>query len=230
MWGELLFLAGAYVLGALPLVYALGRLKGVDLRLAGTRNVGGGNLWRMGGPLVGAGGGLGDVAKGVIAIAGGIWLDFSPLVVGLGGLATVAGQSWSVFLRFGGGRGNSTALGVALAWIPGELLVALIPLLVAILVWGLPHLFNPSIPLGRRLLFIRGPSRSIPLGMFLTFALLPLVAWRWGEVPAVTQALVAIFCLILLRRLTAGVRDDLRLGQGVGRILLNRFFFDRGAV
>lgn len=227
MWPEVLFIIGAYILGSLPLVYTLGRLRGVNLHTAGTGNVGGGNLWRTAGPLAGAMGGVGDIAKGIITVAGGIWLGFPPLLVGLGGMAAIAGQSWPIFLKFRGGRGNGTALGVALAWIPGELFIAIIPLLVATLHFGLTHLFNPTIPLRQRLKFMRSPSRSIPLGMFLTFALLPILAWRFGEAPPVPQMLVAMFCLIVLRRLTVGLRR-LRWGWGMGRILLSRFFFDRG--
>ena len=227
VWRELLFIAGAYILGSLPLVYTLGRLKGVNLHTAGTGNVGGGNLWRTAGPLAGAVGGVGDIAKGVITVASGVWLGFPPLVVGLGGLAVIAGQSWPIFLKFRGGRGNGTALGVALAWVPGELFIAIIPVLLATMHFGLTHLFNSAVPLRQRLKFMRNPSRSIPLGMFLTFALLPVLALHSGEAPPVPQILVAMFCLMVLRRLTVGL-GRLHWGWGMGRILLGRFFFDRG--
>ena len=62
MWDELVLLLGSYLLGAFPLLYLLGRFRGVDLRQEEDMHIG---LWRKVGRVEGALGIGGDFAKGV---------------------------------------------------------------------------------------------------------------------------------------------------------------------
>ncbi len=62
---------------------------------------------------------LADVAKGVVAVAIARWLlDVPPLFVLAAGLAAVVGHNWSIFLKFSGGKGMATTLGVLVLLMP----------------------------------------------------------------------------------------------------------------
>jgi glycerol-3-phosphate acyltransferase PlsY len=110
----------AYVIGSIPFGILVGRgLFGVDPRGVGSGNIGTVNslraLGKFGGVLVL----VGDVVKGVVpTLLARNYLHFDPWLVAAIGLATIAGHNWSVFLRFGGGKGVATSLGVivVLAW------------------------------------------------------------------------------------------------------------------
>lgn len=115
----LLWIAGAYLLGAAPASYVAGRLGGVDLRQHGSRNLGATNVYRILGWKYAVPVALFDVAKGAVPAAlargfgtGDAWL---PLAVGV---ATVVGHVFPVYLRFRGGKGVATASGVVLALAP----------------------------------------------------------------------------------------------------------------
>jgi glycerol-3-phosphate acyltransferase PlsY len=97
-----------YVLGSLPFSYWVARLKNLDIREHGSRNVGATNVTRV----VGIGYGLlalvGDVAKGAVAA----WLTgFLSVPLWVSGFSVV-GHNWSLFLRCTGGKGVATTVGV----------------------------------------------------------------------------------------------------------------------
>jgi glycerol-3-phosphate acyltransferase PlsY len=127
-------LVGAYLLGSITFTQIVARLvKGVDLRTVGSQNVGGRNLTRQVGVFWGLVGGALDVAKGAAALllarallppdASQIW----PAI------AVVAGHNWPVWLKFRGGKGLATALGVMLVIAPLETLLAF--LVALLLLW-----------------------------------------------------------------------------------------------
>jgi glycerol-3-phosphate acyltransferase PlsY len=103
----------SYVLGSLPTGLWLGlRLRGIDIREHGSKNIGATNTMRVLGKGLGALALLGDVAKGavsVLLVARLTSWEFAPLACGL---AAIAGHSWSLFLRFKGGKGIATSTGV----------------------------------------------------------------------------------------------------------------------
>lgn len=112
-----------YLIGSFPSGVLLARrLKGVDLRLHGSGNVGASNAFRA----LGLAGGLlvlaADLAKGYLAVNLAA-LALAPEVLGPAikvacGLAAIAGHNWSVFLRFQGGKGVATSFGVLLGLTP----------------------------------------------------------------------------------------------------------------
>ena len=118
---------GAYVLGAFPFVYLLGRLSGVDLRVEGSQNVGGTNLFRTVGPFTGVVGALLDIGKGLLPVLAARALDFNEGVAGLAAIAAVTGQCWPIFLRFRGGRGISVVGGAVIASSPLTFVWAILP-------------------------------------------------------------------------------------------------------
>jgi glycerol-3-phosphate acyltransferase PlsY len=124
--------AAAYLIGAVPfgflLVWAVRR---EDIRKRGSGNIGSTNVGRVLGRPAGMLVLLLDAAKGYTAAK---WLpllapagagDLSGANLGaLLGFLAVCGHSWPVFLRFRGGKGVATSMGVALALAPGETAVA----------------------------------------------------------------------------------------------------------
>jgi glycerol-3-phosphate acyltransferase PlsY len=122
-----LWVFASYVLGATPTAYLAGRLaRGIDLREHGSKNLGATNVyrvlgWRWAIPVA-----LIDIAKGAIPVAlFGRWAAGGPwLAVGLG-IAAVLGHVFSPYMRFKGGKGVATALGVFLALAPVAVLIAL---------------------------------------------------------------------------------------------------------
>ena len=109
-------LIGCYLIGSIPTAYLLVRwTKRVDIRTIGSGNIGATNALRTAGPWAGVVVLLVDVLKGVVA-AGAIpqWLlGSSASAMALGcGLAAVLGHDFPCFLRFRGGKGVATTLGV----------------------------------------------------------------------------------------------------------------------
>jgi len=109
----------AYFIGAFPTAYLAGRLfTKIDIRREGSGNVGTINIYRAAGLLPGIITILLDVAKGYLAI----WVAYSVsgelTFVLLGGLFAVLGHNYSLFLKFKGGKGLATSLGVFLALSP----------------------------------------------------------------------------------------------------------------
>jgi hypothetical protein len=74
-----------------------------------------------------------------------------------------------------------------------------------------------------------GPvSNSLPVGMLAGFFVMPLASWLLNQPLEMTLALTGVFVAIAIRRLTANLSKDLKSPRtSTGRILLNRFLFDR---
>ena len=114
----------AYLLGSIPSAYIIGRLRGLDIRRIGDRNVGTFNVFRHVGLAGGIATLIADVGKGALAIVVAKLLSVHELVVFGAGVAAVIGHNWPVFLRFRGGRGLAVVIGVLLALLPREMLIA----------------------------------------------------------------------------------------------------------
>ena len=222
MWADGALILGAYLLGSLPHLSILSKLRGINLE--GDSHL---SLWRKGGRLVGTIGILGEFAKGVIPVLAGKSLGFEPIVIVLAGLAVVSGQMWSVFSRFDGEKGNSVGIAMAGALAPKVLFIALVPIIIGVAVRTMPRLLDSHQSLNERLKFGGPPSRSLPLGMAIGFLTLPIVSWWLGEPLVITSGYLVLFVLIMGRRLTAGLRGDLKVNTGIKSILINRFLYDR---
>jgi glycerol-3-phosphate acyltransferase PlsY len=198
-----------YLLGSVPVSFLVGRWRGVDMRRQGTRQVGAGNLWRTTSRNLGLLVGFWDFIKGILMVwaAGLAGLDAGQqLIVGL---AVITGHNWPVFLRFHGGRGIATLLGI----------VIILPVLNDILPW-------PSvIAVGSTLLFT-AIIRTSAVPVLIGVTSLPLTSWLFGAPNAVALTYLAIFLIVVIKRLTAQPsREKRRISTG--RLLLNRLLFDR---
>jgi glycerol-3-phosphate acyltransferase PlsY len=201
-----------YLLASISFPYWIARIYGVDLRAAGERKLGGGNLAKTVGLPQGIVGGTLDGAKGFLAVLVARWLGL-PLEEQLAcGIAALVGQMWPVFQQFDGGRANATGWGFALAADPIAALIMGVPLYVSLVFVRMVH---PR------------PTRLLPLASLLSFAIFPAVIWEQeGTTPTVVAGLV-VLALILVRRLTARLRDDLATGAPLARVLANRAMYDR---
>jgi len=114
----LLALAAGYLLGSIPFGLILTRLTGAgDLRSIGSGNIGATNVLRTGRKGLAAATLLFDLAKGAVAVV--LARHFAgDAAAALGGAAAVLGHCFPVWLRFKGGKGVATLMGVALglAW------------------------------------------------------------------------------------------------------------------
>ncbi len=103
----------AYLIGSIPSGLILGKLIWhTDLRAYGSHNIGATNAWRTLGKAAGIAVFLADSLKGQAGVYMGLMLVGTPLAAVLCGLAAIVGHSFSVFLRFRGGKGVATSLGV----------------------------------------------------------------------------------------------------------------------
>ena len=219
---DLAFILGAYLLGSVPHLYLLGLLCGK--RLSGDLHH---ELWRQCGRLIWVLAVLLEVARGVLTILIGRWLHLDIAVVVAGGLAVVVGQMWPIFHHFDGEKGNSIGAAVAVTLTPLPFLVALVPMLTGLLIRTIPRFLNKEQTMSEKLRFGGPPSNSFPLGMILGFAVLPLAAWALGESTAVVLAYGVLFTLILLRRATAGLSEDIDKGKKLLPVIFTRLLYDR---
>lgn len=116
---ELLLAIAAYLVGSIPTGLLLAKyVGGVDIRTEGSGNIGATNVSRTLGWKVGVMTLAGDCLKGVIPVVAAQLLGFSEGWVAITGFMAFAGHVYTVFLRFKGGKGVATALGVFLAVSP----------------------------------------------------------------------------------------------------------------
>ncbi len=123
-----LFALAAYLMGAIPTSYLVGKLHGIDLREHGSGNLGGTNAYRVMGlsagiPVVSV-----DVAKGFVPAY--FFPSWDGAALGdlalLYGLAAIGGHVWSIFVGFRGGKGVATGAGVLVALAPTSALISLL--------------------------------------------------------------------------------------------------------
>ncbi|MCM8763395.1 MAG: glycerol-3-phosphate 1-O-acyltransferase PlsY [Candidatus Omnitrophica bacterium] len=137
----------SYLIGSIPTAYIFGRLlKGIDIRKFGSGNVGTTNAIR----LLGSGWGMVvfiiDILKGFLPVVflGNYLISQNPTVSAVLlriflGLACILGHNWTVFLRFGGGKGVATGLGFLLALsfsVKGFVYVIILSIFIWILVFA----------------------------------------------------------------------------------------------
>jgi glycerol-3-phosphate acyltransferase PlsY len=206
----LLILTG-YLFGSVPASYLAARSRGIDLRKHGTKQVGSGNLWRMTSRKIGLAIGLFDLFKGILMV----WLaQLQGLEAGrqvIVGLSVMVGHNWPIFLRFHGGRGISTLLGIAI----------ILPIVNMGTVSYWPSIIAVSIVVIFTIIL-----HSSPLPVLVAAASLPLTNWLFGSAVSVVMAFLAIWLIVIIKRLTAQPPGE-KLNVTTGRLLLNRFLFDR---
>jgi glycerol-3-phosphate acyltransferase PlsY len=208
----------------------LSRAKGIDLSQETDLHIA---TWHKVGRLEGLSGIIFDILKGILPVLIGFLLDFSLIIIVIAGIAALIGQMWPVFQRFDGEKGNTTGGGIVatlsicynayLIVISGACIM-----LIGFLIRTVPRFIASGQTFDERMKFGGPVSNSLPLAMLLGFAVMPLTSWLLHTPSEITIAMLVIFVLIVIRRLTAGLCADLKTARtSVGSILLNRFLFDR---
>ena len=118
MTDALIAIAVGYLLGSLPFGYWAGRLRGIDLRLAGSGNTGATNVMRVLGLKIGLPVMALDIGKGAAAVVIARALSSDDIVPVLAAAAAVTGHMYPLFLGFRGGKGVATGAGTMLALVP----------------------------------------------------------------------------------------------------------------
>jgi acyl phosphate:glycerol-3-phosphate acyltransferase len=212
----------SYFIGAFPQLYLLCKLH--KLNTKGDLHM---NLWKGAGPFWGLFGISIDVLKGALAIwiSKAFGLDLSVIVAC--GLAAVAGQMWPVFSKFDGEKGNTTGIGMSIALAYQPMLIALIPVLFG-LTSKLVRLLNiKGQSVGSKFRTGAGQSNAMPIGIFIGFLILPFASFLLDKPTEIVIGFSVLFALIIIRRLTAGLNEDLKNKRSLRTVLFNRFIYDR---
>ncbi len=196
---------GSYLLGAVPFGYLVARLKGVDIRQHGSGNVGATNVGRVLGRRYGVLVLLLDAAKGAATTVTAGWLmarlpnlgGLSPsqrdLVLLGAGAACVIGNILPIYLRFRGGKGVATSLGVVLGIYP--------------------YLTWPAVAVAAVWVLVVLATRYISVGSIVAAALLPPVfaatAW-WRQWSLAEHYPLLILCLLMAAAVLIRHRGNIR--------------------
>ena len=200
--GIAVLLLYSYLLGSIPFGVIVGRARGVDIRQHGSGNIGATNVLRVLGPGPAALVFAGDVTKGLVPVLVGQALlrswavpraDLWVLAVAL---APILGHTFSVFLRFRGGRAVATTLGALLgmSWLAG---------VIGLCIW----------------IVVVGLTRYISLASIIASPSVPVYLALSGNRPAWCIFWAAIAALIIarhipnIRRLLEGTEP--KIGEGV---------------
>jgi len=186
--GYLLVAVLAYLLGSIPTGYLAAKARGVDIRTAGSGNIGATNAFRILGKPAGIFVLLVDALKGWIAVrvvASGLVDTLLP-PDSLGGsreigaivaaLFAVLGHNYPCWLHFKGGKGIATSAGVLVALVP-------LPLLVILGVWIVVFAF----------------SRYVSLASISAAFALPFADWALGESRTITLICAALATLAIYK-------------------------------
>jgi acyl phosphate:glycerol-3-phosphate acyltransferase len=179
-----------YLTGSVPFAFLLARRAGVDVRVAGSGNVGAANVLRTTGAWRGAVVMALDVAKGVAAVLLASVVPGGGPLAAAAAAAAVVGHIYPIWLRFHGGKGVAVAAGVFAVLTP--LATAVAAALFVVIVWA---------------------TRYVSLASIGATLALPPAAWLSGEPAAVVLAAAGTGALILFRH-RGNIR---RLRQGTER-------------
>jgi glycerol-3-phosphate acyltransferase PlsY len=189
----------SYLIGSVPWGLILTRIfSDVDIRAAGSGNIGAFNVFRLTGKTLGLITLGGDLLKGAIPVlAGTLWIGTSgwsgEVLICLVALSAFAGHLFPVFLRFKGGKGVATAAGCFLVISPLTFLVCLLVYVLMLCWWGYSS-----------------------VGSLSAAAILPLAAWlTTGSVPVTVCALTMAVMIFVrhsdnIKRLLEGTEHAFR--------------------
>lgn len=187
----------SYLVGSIPNGLLIGKtIWGIDLREHGSHNIGATNAWRTIGKTAGFTIFLLDLLKGVLGVWLGMRFGGTSLACVLGGIFAIIGHSCSAFLKFKGGKGVATGLGVIAMLMP-------LPTVIVFAVWFI----------------IVKATGYVSLGSIIAAALVPVLAW-WFDLPSEVIGfgiLAAAFIIIRHRenisRLLAGTESKIKAAK-----------------
>jgi len=173
---EILYIIGSYLLGSIPFGYLIFYFsEGKDIRTMGSGNIGATNVLRSKGKLAGLATLALDILKGALPVVYGRIHFELPWVVLLGGLAVLLGHVFPVFLKFRGGKGVATLVGVFLVFYAPALLAFLAVFFLAL--WLTRYVSLGSL-LGTTALFFSILFTQVVEAAMVVFVMLVLVVFR----------------------------------------------------
>lgn len=198
---EFLLVISSYLLGSIPTGLLLTKaFSKEDPRQIGSRNIGATNIYRAAGKTLALLTLAGDALKGLVPVSLAKYWNLSDPWVGLAAMAAFLGHLYPIFLRFKGGKGVATALGIFLAISPLAVVIDFFLFAGVLSAW-----------------------RIVSLGSLSAASFMPILLWMvTGSLPYVIMS-ICIGGLIFYRhraniqRLLAGQenRIELRLRKGL---------------
>ena len=179
---EILLILFGYLVGSVPVGFILGARSGIDVRAFGSGNVGATNVARVVGKRQGILTLIADTAKGFLPVILAMQLGASLAATVLVGAAAFLGHLYPIFLKFKGGKGVATALGVFLAVAPMATLVLVALFVVTVLA-----------------------SRIVSLSSILTAVAAPIIFWLFSYPPLVV-GMAAFIALAITCRHRSNIR------------------------
>ena len=233
MLAEIILISGGYLFGSLPFSVALARLSGLNISQQEDLHIA---LWRRTGRKLAILAGAVDFFKGVIVILVGSGLGISSTAVAFSGVTTVAGQMWPPPYGAHGEKGNA----------PGVAVVMTLSLVYGVY-WALLSIVFFATGAALTYYYQRRNTAShetkgsatqsytsshplalsLPLGMLLGFIAAPVASWHSKGWTTISQTFLALLIIIVVRRLTADLKADLKKGDVTARMLIERFLFDQ---
>jgi acyl phosphate:glycerol-3-phosphate acyltransferase len=174
-----LVLFSAYLIGSIPFALLLARQWGaIDLRRAGSGNLGAANVMRVSGVTAGILVAILDITKGAASVMLATRLSGDAAAPAAAGLAAIVGHIYPIWLRFRGGKGVATACGVFSVLTPLAIPPALAIFLITVTL-----------------------TKYISLGSLLATLALPPLAYVLGsEAAAVIAAFLAAAIIVFRHR------------------------------
>ena len=167
-----------YLIAAIPTGIILARLMGgEDIRQQGSGNIGATNVYRVVGKVAGVLTLIGDTLKGFLPLlAYNSWFAPTPAQLGIASTVAIVGHCYPVYLKFKGGKGVATALGIFLVLSPQAVLGAAVVFILAVAI-------SRFISLGSVLAALSAPLLILMLGhpqpiVLATLFIATLVVWR----------------------------------------------------
>jgi glycerol-3-phosphate acyltransferase PlsY len=227
MLANIVLIAGGYLLGSLPFTAALARASGLHLSEEKDLHI---VLWHKVSKWRASLAALVDFIKGSITVLAGFSFGLSMGVVAFAGVAAVVGQMWPAIRNLHGEKGNSTGAGVIITL---ALLYETYFTLLSLIFFATGAALRYYTLTSRQAKFHEAThplALALPVGMLAGFAAAPIAAWCSREPRDITFSLFALLTVIVVRRLTAGLKADLKTGSCITKTLVNRFLFDQSIV
>ena len=120
------WLLGAYLIGGIPFGFLIGKMRGVDVRTIGSKNIGATNVFRTVGKKWGLLAFFCDVMKGLVPTLAAkmLYAETMPEMPILVGITCVVGHMLTPYMKFRGGKGVATAFGALIALMPATVGIA----------------------------------------------------------------------------------------------------------
>ncbi|MEO0087418.1 MAG: glycerol-3-phosphate 1-O-acyltransferase PlsY [candidate division WOR-3 bacterium] len=162
-----------FLVGGIPFGYLIPKVfKKIDIRNYGSRNIGFTNVYRTLGYLYGIPVLILDISKGFFITYFSKELSLLPLLVGIG---AILGHLFTPYLRFRGGKGVATTIGVLLALAPRNLIFSLIIFLIILIIFSYMSLASISLALTLPLSFLLFKPQNFIIPFFFTIISLLII-------------------------------------------------------